>query len=198
MPFIAKLSDGLVPPIIDMVHYNNPRLTTYFAAALNNPRFLGGGSELWLTRNEITRGEFSPSYDGPPGGPPVGNGWRGQADDVLQYDGVDPIDVRIDMSINVGRQAPVEVDAELYIAIDGVEVAGAVQSGSINRAPVGGQGSSLLTMTVFAYILPGQTIACKLRRIGGGAAFTVPVNVYGAFINVSAMSTDQLPVQIIP
>jgi len=116
----------------------------------------------------------------------------------LIWDGAYSINVRIDATINLGRQTPPEVDGELYLEIDLVEIPGATSSGSINRSPVGGQGSTQLTLTAFTTLNTGQLLAVKLRRIGADAGIAANMNIYHSFINVSAVRPVELPIQTFP
>jgi hypothetical protein len=194
---IRKLSEGGPGPTASQYSYYNPRITLWFGPP-GAPQLLGGADEIWLVENALTRGEFSPLYVGPPTAPPGVDGWRGDGQSELIWDGPYSINVRVDASINLGRATPPEVDGEIFMRKDGVEVAGATSSGSINRSPVGGQGSSQLSFTAFTTLNTGQSLSVKLRRIGAGAGAAASMNVYHSFVNISAIRPVQLPVQTIP
>ncbi len=176
--------------------YYNPRASAFFA---DYPPEVGQISDLIeynILGTIIRRGEFSPTYDGIPTDPP-GNAWRADAHTPIIWDG-DPIDVKIELYIALGRQIPQEVDARLFIKQNGVEISGASVISSLSRSPTGGTGTSSMSLVVYTTLATGDTIEPLINRVGNDPTTLTDINIFSATVNITALYSQKLPILSFP
>jgi hypothetical protein len=195
MPIRNLTPSSLIPTGPQAVYYN-PRFTAYFGPQATAVYLIGGGNNLNLLMPALAKAQFSPSYGGPP--PGVGDGWAANNNTPIVWLGAATIQVKISLRINVGRQIPFEVDALLIIRKNGVDITGVNSVSSVNRAPVGNTGSSEITLEAYTSLATNDQLECFLTRTGTGAAVSTVVNFFGSYVDICALSTEQLPLVNVP
>lgn len=187
---------GGVVPLPPTPVYSNPRVSVYFTDYPQEIGIINDIEEYNILGATLRRGEFSPSYDGTPSDPPS-TGWRADAHQPIIWDGSD-IYVKIELIVSLGRQAFQQVDAELFVKQNGNPIIGASTITSLSRAPTGFHGTSTMTLTLYTHLNTGDTIEPLLKRTGFNPTGLTQINVFSAEVNITALSTELLPITIFP
>ena len=181
-------------PIPEEIFYN-PRFTTYFA---DYPPELGTISNLNhynILGAILRRGEFSPEYSGTSSSPPVGTGWQAFAHIPIRWNGPSA-EFKVELNIVLGRQQFQQVDAELFMKINGTEVPGLNTTASLSRAPTGFHGTTTMNLVGFVTLNTGDELEPLMKRIGFNEASNTDINVYSSTVNISSLRNEKLAITI--
>ena len=188
---------GGVVPVPPTPVYSNPRVSVYFNDYPPEIGFINDLTEYNILVATLRKGQFSPNYGGPPANPPS-TGWRGDAHQPLIWDGPGAIKVKIELIVSLGRQSFQQVDAELFVKQNGNPIVGGTTITSLSRAPTGFHGTSTMILSLYTDLNVGDTIEPLLKRTGFNPTGLTQINVFSAEVNITALSTQLLPIVAFP